>query len=598
MPEADELGGALVTFAVKTNGNPIPETLSVLTIRVEKHVNRIPTATVTILDGSPDTGTFDASSSATFLPGTPITIEAGYDLTNKQIFKGIITRQSLRFNESQGSVLEVECRDESIKMAVGRKSLSYDQKKDSDIITSIIGTYSGLSSSVTGTDTAWPGQVQYYATDWDFILARAEANGLIVIPNDGKVTVAAPDASTSPVLTANYGDDILAFNADLDAVSQLGTVKAEAWDFKTQAVISGTSTASIAGPGNLTSKKLSEVVGLSDYIMQSAGPVQNADLTGWCKAQLVKSQYAKIRGELKIYGSSLVLPATYITLEGLGDRFNGDHFVSGVVHEIHDGNWFSHINIGMSPVWFTEEPDVMAPSTSGLLPGVRGLIQGTVKQIQDDPDGQFRVLVDVPLFDANGKGIWARLSNFYSTANAGAFFYPETGDEVILGFLNEDPRYPIILGSVYSSTKIKPFTGLTPDAKNQFKAIVSKSGIFMKFDDTDKILTINTPGNNTMVWSDKDKQISIKDENGNSIVMSQSGITMKSPKTINIEADQQVNIKGTQGINLTSSGGDIKLKGMNINENADMQYVAKGGMTAEVSSGTQLTIKSAMVMIN
>lgn len=594
----DELGGALVTFAVKTNGNAIPDALSVMSVHVEKHVNRIPTATVIIQDGSPDTGKFDASSSSTFVPGTSITIEAGYDLTNKQIFKGIITRQSLRVSEHQGSMLEIECRDESIKMAVGRKSLSFDQKKDSDIITSIIGTYGGLSSSVTATDTAWPGQVQYYATDWDFILARAEANGLVVSVSDGKVTVAAPDANTSPVITATYGDNILEFNADLDSVSQLGTIKAEAWDFKTQAVISGTSTASLSGPGNLSSKKLSEVVGLSDYILQSAGPVQSADLTGWCKAQLVKSQYAKIRGEVKIYGSSLLLPAAYITLAGLGDRFNGDHFISGVVHDIRDGNWFTHVSVGMSPIWFTEEPDVMAPSTSGLLPGVRGLIQGTVKQIHDDPDGQFRVLVNIPLFDANGKGIWARLTNFYSTSTAGAFFYPEVGDEVILGFLNEDPRYPVIIGSVYSSTKIKPFTGLTPDEKNQFKAIVSKSGIFIKFDDTDKILTINTPSNNTMVWSDKDKQISIKDENGNSIVMSQSGITMKSPKTINIEADQQVNIKGTQGINLTSSGGDIKLKGMNINENADMQYVAKGGMTAEVSSGTQLTIKSAMVMIN
>lgn len=598
MPVTDTLGGALVTFVVKTGGNAIPGELSVLSVRVEKHVNRIPVAHIVIVDGSPDTGTFAASSSATFVPGTALTIEAGYDNTNKLIFKGIITRQSLRINEHSGSVLEVECRDESIKMAVGRKSLSYTQKKDSDIITSIIGTYGGLSSSVTATDTEWPGQVQYYATDWDFILARAEANGMIVTASDSKVTVAAPDANTSPVITATFGDSILAFNADLDSVSQLGTIKAEAWDFKTQAIVSGTSTASLAGPGNLTSKKLSAVVGLSNYILQSPGPIQSADLTGWCKAQLVKSEYAKIRGEVKIYGSSIVLPATYITLAGLGDRFNGDHFVSGITHDISDGNWFTQVSIGMSPVWLTEEPDVMAPSTSGLLPGVRGLIQGTVKQIHDDPDGQFRVLVDIPLFDANGKGIWARLSNFYSTSTAGAFFYPEVGDEVILGFLNEDPRYPVILGSVYSSTRIKPFTGLTPDDKNQFKAIVSKSGIFIKFDDTDKILTIETPDKNTMVWSDKDKQISIKDENGNSIVMSQSGIDIKSPKNINITADQQVNIKGTTGINIESSGGDVKTKGLNINENADMQYVAKGGMTAEVSSGTQLTIKSAMVMIN
>ena len=53
----------------------------------------------------------------------------------------------------------------------------------------------------------------------------------------------------------------------------------------------------------------------------------------------------------------------------------------------------------------------------------------------EDPDSQFRILVSVPLFDPNGEGIWARLTNFYSTNGAGIFFLPEVGDEVVLGFL-------------------------------------------------------------------------------------------------------------------------------------------------------------------
>ncbi len=80
-------------------------------------------------------------------------------------------------------------------------------------------------------------------------------------------------------------------------------------------------------------------------------------------------------------------------------------------------------------------------------PAVRGLINGTVKKMYDDPLGQFRVLVDVPMFNNYGEGIWARLANFYSTSGAGAFFMPEVGDEVVVGFLNEDPCSPVILES-------------------------------------------------------------------------------------------------------------------------------------------------------
>ena len=45
-----------------------------------------------------------------------------------------------------------------------------------------------------------------------------------------------------------------------------------------------------------------------------------------------------------------------------------------------------------------------------------------------------------------------------------------------------------------------------------------------------------------MIFSDKDKQISVKDQNGNSIVMSESGITLNSPKDINITAEQNITI--------------------------------------------------------
>lgn len=590
--------GGLVTFAVKVNGNAVPDTMNVFAIIVEQFANRIPLAKITLLDGDPSEGQFSTSSSSLFVPGTPITIEAGYDSTNQTIFSGIVTQQSLSVTDTMGSMLEVECRDTAIKMTVGRKSLSFTNKKDSDIISSVIGNYSGLSASVTATTTEWPQQVQYYATDWDFILSRAEANGLIVTVVNGKVTVAPPDANTSPVLTATYGDSIYEFTADMNSVSQLNTVKASSWDHKTQAVISGQANNDVAGPGNITSKKLSETAAPSDFALQTSAAIDTAGLTDWCKAQLVKSEYSKITGEVKTDGNAVLIPGAYITLGGLGDRFNGDHFISGVVHNISAGNWFSEVSIGLSSNWFTEEPDVMAPSASGLLPGVRGLFQGTVKKIYEDPDSQYRILVNVPLFDPNGEGLWARLTNFYSTSGAGAFFLPETGDEVILGFLNEDPRYPVILGSVYSSSNIKPFTGLDPNEKNQLKAIVSKSGIYIQFNDVDKILTITTPASNMMVYSDKDKKITISDQNGNSMVMSESGIDIKSPKNINIEAQQNVTIKGVQGVTIQSSAGDVQVSGLNIKENANVQYSAQGGTTAQMSSGAELTIKSAMVMIN
>ncbi|NTE05722.1 type VI secretion system tip protein VgrG [Agrobacterium tumefaciens] len=590
--------GGIATYSIKMDGTPIPDIFRVYSFTIDKKINQIATARMVIQDGMADTGTFDASSSETFKPGGKITIEAGYDETTQLIFSGIITGQSIRIDEMVGSALEVECRDAAIKMIVGRKSLTYSQQKDSDIIQQIIGNYSDLTADVSATTTVWPEQVQYYVTDWDFILARAEINGLVVNSINGKVSVQDPAATPTPVLTISYGDNLMAFHADLNAVSQLAAVEASTWDYKNQVISSQQAENRVDGPGNITSKQLAQVIGLENYQLQTTAPLETTDLTGWCKAQLTKSEYSKIQGTAKIQGTSLTEPGTYVTLAGLGDRFNGNHLVSGVMHDFSNGNWVTEVTIGLPPTWFIEEPDVMAQPASGLIPGARGLFNGTVKKMFEDPDTQYRILVNVPLFDANGAGIWARLSNFYSTNGAGAFFMPEVGDEVILGFLNEDPRYPVILGSLYSSTKNIPFTGLSPNEKNTTKAIVSKSGIYLQFDDDKKVFTIDTPGKNTIVLSDDAQKITITDQNKNTVTMSSDGIVMQSPFNISIQADQTVTIQGKTGVKVLAPGGDVEISGINIKETADSQYSCEGGEMAKINSGMELALKSAMIMIN
>jgi Rhs element Vgr protein len=590
--------GGIATYVVSVAGNQIADSYSVLSVQVEMNVNRISSAVVTILDGEANTASFAASSSSTFIPGAAISIQLGYDNINQAVFSGIITGQSIRIDPMVGSALEVVCRDAAISMIVGRKSLSFSQQKDSDIISSIIGTYSGLTADVTATTTVWPEQIQYYVSDWDYIMSLAEANGMIITTLNGTVKVFSPTATTTSVLTVGYGNNLLEFNADMNAVTQIGNVQATAWDYTSQALATGQASNNLPGPGNISSNTLSQVVNLPNYKLQTTAPLQSADLTNWSNSQLIKSELAKIRGQAKFMGSSAVTPGAYITLQGLGDRFNGNYFVSGVNHVIEQGTWITEVSLGLSPDWFTEEPDVIAPPASGLLPGVRGLFNGTVKQMYQDPDSEYRILVTVPLFDPNGAGIWARLSNFYSTSGAGAFFLPEVGDEVVLGFLNEDPRYPIILGSLYNNSSRQPYSTLTPDQNNTLKAIVSKSGIVLQFDDQNKVLTLVTPNKNTIVLSDQNKQITIQDQNSNSLVMSDSGITMSSNSTITINAAQNLVLKGTQGVQIESSGGDVQLSGLNIKESANMQYSAQGGTTAQVTASAELTLKGGMVMIN
>lgn len=587
--------GGVATCTIKANGSTIPTNYLVNAIRIEQSINRISVATISLLDGSAALETFAISQSPTFVPGVAISIELGYNSTNTLVFSGIVVKQTLQVDNTSGPVLEIECMDQAVKMVVGRKSAGYSNKKDSDVISTLISA-AGLSASVATTTTVIPELVQYYVSDWDFMLTRAEVNSMVVSTINGKVSVFNPTADTTSVLTLAYGVNLLAFSAKLDCLTQLSQVKASAWDYASQALIQATAPNNLSGPGNLSSKTLAQVVNAADYQLQTSAAQTNDELSVWAQGQILKSELSKIIGEARFQGMATIVPGQYLSLDGAGSRFDGDHFVSGVRHDMSEGNWITEVSIGLSPLWFVQENQVEAAPAAGLLPGISGLFNGTVKKIDADPDSEYRILVEVALFNDSGAGLWARLSNFYSTNGQGVFFLPEIGDEVILGFLNQDPRYPVILGSLYSQ-KNRPYSQCMPNDKNSMKAIVTKSELRIMFDDENKILTVITPANNKLVLDDKNKQIQMEDDNGNSMVMSSSGITIKSDKDITLQAGQQVTIKGTAGVTIQSSQ-DVDVKGMNINETADMNYAAKGNINAQVQGGAELTLKAAMVMIN
>ncbi len=598
MSSSEIVSKGLVTFSITIEGNKIPDSYGIISIKIERSVNRISSCTLLVEEQMAADSYFKVSASDNFVPGKKISIEVGYDCTNKEIFKGIVTKQSVRVDSELGPTIEVSCKDESIQMTAGRKSVSYAKSTDSDAITKIIGNYSTLTADVTSTSQTLPIIQQYYTTDWDFMLSRAEVNGMIITTIDGKVSVFAPDKSTASVLKLQYGDNLISFNADLNSISQLAKVTASAWDDKTQALITGDASNDSSGAGNITSKTLSDVSGLADFALQTTAAEDKDNLTNWAKAQMIKSEYSKITGTASFQGTGLVLPGTYLTVTDMGARFNGDYIVSGVQHEIRSGDWITTAELGISPQWFTEsQSDISAPSASGLLPGVQGLFNATVKKAYDDPDDGFRVQVDLPLFDQSGEGLWARMVNNYSTDGAGIFFFPEEGDEVIVGFLNDDPRYPVILGSVYSK-KLKPFSDLTPDDKNSKKAIVTKSKLQLEFNDEDKVITLVTPGKNTIVLDDKNKKITIKDQNGNSIETSDSGIEIKSSKAISIESDKSITLKGSDGVKIESSSGDVSMKGSNIKQEAEQELSLKGSTKASIEGGSECIVKGAMVKIN
>jgi len=593
---ADREDGDLVTWQISVEGTTIPTDYQVTSIEIEQTVNRIARARLRLKDGNAATQDFAISASATFVPGSAISISLGYDNTNQTVFSGVITGQRLSLSGRIDSTLEVDCRDSAIQLTVGRKSAAYSKTKDSEVISTILSN-AGLQADVADTSIKLEELVQYDSSDWDFIVSRAEINGMLVLTLSGKVKVFDPLKQSAPSITLTHGSTLYGFQGELSAIGQLDQVKASAWDPVNRQLLSASASSSFTGPGNLTSKKLASLMKQNEVSLQTGASETQDSLSAWAKAQVAKSELAKIVASATIQGRNDLTPGQTVKLAGLGERFNGTHLVTGMRHDVRAGNWRSELKLGHERHWFVEQHEVSAPRAAGLLPGIQGLFNGTVLKIDADPDNQFRIQVEVALFNDNNSGIWARMAHFYATDSQVAFFLPEVGDEVVLGFLNGDPRYPVILGSLYGKNR-KPNSKLTPDSANSQKALYTKNGLYLLFDDKDKIMTFATPGGNQLVLDDKNGKVQIIDQNNNSIQLDSNGITLKSASSLTAQAAQSVTIKGDSGISMQSSGGDVNVKGSDIALTAQAQLTAKGNASAEIQGGGQLTLKGGTVMIN
>ncbi len=591
-PQQDSDG--VIRLTLFSGGKGVGDDLQVVSVQVNRGINRIPYAKIVLMDGDMPNQDFPLSNSKDFQPGAEIKINAGYGQDEQTLFEGIVVKHGIKISGENDARLVIECRDKAVKLTVGRKNANFVDSKDSDIMTKLISG-AGLDAAVTACTTQYKELVQYYATDWDFLLSRAETIGFLVIVEDGKLTVGPPETSGSPALKVAYGVDLHEFHADLDAMTQLASVKGVSWDPKNQAIVEGQKPPqTLNAQGDLDSAALAKVVGLDSFRLQTPTPMEQGALNDWAEARQIKAGLSRIRGRMKFQGSAKARLGKLIELEGVGNRFKGNVFVSAVQHSIVEGNWITEVEFGMAPEWFAERRDLVAPPAAGLLPGVEGLHIGVVKKLDADPDGQHKIQVSVPIMQATSDGVWARLSRFYSSNEFGAFFIPEIGDEVVLGFFNNDPSNPVVLGSLYSS-KRKPPYDLT--AENNIKALVTRSKLKLEFDDEKKVITLVTPAKNTIVLSDDGKSILIQDETGNKVELNTGGITLDSPKDIKITAKGKITLDAIGEIGIISKA-DVKAAGLNINHEAQVGFVAKGNASAELSAAGQTTVKGAMVLIN
>jgi uncharacterized protein involved in type VI secretion and phage assembly len=172
----------------------------------------------------------------------------------------------------------------------------------------------------------------------------------------------------------------------------------------------------------------------------------------------------------------------------------------------------------------------------------RGLQIAVVTQFKEDPDKELRVRVCLPARtrkrSRSGHG-WLRRGG----QQARLVFFPEVGDEVVVAFLDDDPRQPWFWARC-SARRTRSGTLAPPDKKNEKKGLVTRADETLVQRCEETFGDDRDAAGNKAILDDDAGSIQLVDQNGNKLVMDKNGIQLKSAKDLKLEGSGNVTISG------------------------------------------------------
>ncbi|MCP3921425.1 MAG: type VI secretion system tip protein VgrG [Desulfobacterales bacterium] len=570
-----------------SNGSVVSS--DVVNVEISKSVNKIPSARVVLSSvGADYSSVIEMSNQKCFKPGEELEITLAEGETDSS-FNGVVVKHHIS-KDSNRTLLTVDLRDTCFKLTLNRHSNVYTNKNDKTIISEIAAR--NEIDIVCDEETCMHKQlVQYYCSDWDFIVSRAEANGLVVSVKNGIISLNRPDFSNASTEIS----EIYEFEMEVDMHSQFKEVESVCWDIKKAKC--GTFKNSKRSEKSFESSqkfnKLSKDIRTETDRVVSGVYGEKQEMKAWADARMLRNRFSMLTGTMSVKGNPQIHPGNTIKISGMGDMFNCTTVVSGLRHRITKEGWITDLQCGLSNEWFYKKDDVVERPASGLLPGINGLQTGVVSESSEgvDPEKIHRIKVKIPTLNDNKNEIWARLLFPYAGKGRGAFFVPEKGDEVVVGFFNDDPRHAVVLGSLFNGTTETP---LPFSDQNNEKGIITRSGVKIVISDEQgkESIRLNTPAGNVVLLEDENG-ITIQDKNSNSLVFNDTGIVIEDKNKNKITADDKgIVIVDINRNSLTFSNEGIAVVDLNGNE----VKLEAAGVT--VQSGSTIDLLGTSISMN
>ncbi|MCG3469083.1 phage baseplate assembly protein V [Xenorhabdus bovienii] len=459
------------------------------------------------------------------------------------LFNGLITRKTLKIKNKQ-LLLTLVVKHRLQLLVDTQHSQLFKASNEKTILNTLLNQ-TGIKAHferIAALDQKHEQMVQFRCSDWRFLLCRLSATGVWLLPTIEGVRLVQPETlkSNASHTLKSRGDekkDIVVKDAcwQFDNHLNPASLEVSGWDISKQQALSGGRYGSVAmGKAALSPDRLASL-NKESWDIRYSSPLTTQESGYLAQGLLLNQRISGVTGEFLLKGDGRYQLGDNIQLTGFGSQLDGTASITAVRHRFNRRiDWETTVNIGLQQEYLPVLPD--APE----------LHIATVAKYQQDDAALNRIPVSLPVLNRPNEFLWARLGKPYASHESGFCFYPEPGDEVIVGFFENDPRYPVILGAMHNPKNKAP---LEPSQDNQEKVLVVKKGENQQqlfINGKEKIIQINAGENQITLQQDKDISLTTKKE----LTLKAQTMNATMDKSVTISGKNSVEIKGAK-INLT-----------------------------------------------
>jgi type VI secretion system secreted protein VgrG len=507
-----------------------------------------------------------------------IEIVSGVVKNAKNFFKGYVTGVSLSKQQGTANEIIYVGFGPTVLMDDGQHSQSFEKKTLDKIAREVASKYGISIRAGTAYKSPLPYFVQYRETSFLFLSRLASLYGEWFY-YDGEDLYFGKPPNEEPVELV-FGRDLSNFDLALNLVpvkfKQLGY---DPLGHKFPESSSSAANVTEMDDYGKIAAGASEKVFKNEPVVATNQEIQDkSDLDEFTKHR----KTGKAGNFVQFSGTSdnnKLKPGSIITVKGkIGDK------ASAIGWEVTYGE-YRIINISHSTDALGNYQNNFKAIPSGLAePPTNPLVIHPICEIQPadvienhDPEKLGRVRVQLQWQKATSdKTPWIRVAASGAGGTHGAFFVPEIGDQVLVGFEHNNPNKPYVMGTLYHG-KAKPADDLS-DPENNKKIIKTKSG--------NKIAFTDEGGKEEIKIESGTNVITLAMDGGSSITLTTKGAMTLKAKTISINASQTVTISGGSMVSIKSGSEQITLQKGAKTEISGSKTAVKGSGTAEVTSPT------------